>query len=89
MLVVVECNAGPFQTSTAFDVYSARTLQKLRDIAPIGGLFYWSGNSNVFASPMYGQAFNNGRLRVSRDGNWIFATLPPSSVAVYSTTPAW
>jgi WD40 repeat protein len=69
---------------TSLDAYSSRTLEKLRDIAPIGGMFYWSGNNDPIG-PSAGHAFNNGRLRISRDGTQIFATLPPSSIAVYST----
>jgi hypothetical protein len=39
-----------YGSNTSIDVYSATTLQKLRDIAPTPGLFSWTGN----------HAFGNG-----------------------------
>jgi hypothetical protein len=64
-----------YGASTSIDAYSTTTLQKLRDIAPSGGLFSWNGNG----------AFGSGRMRVSRDGSLVFATTAASSVVVYPT----
>lgn len=71
--------------TTSISVYDTRTLHKLRDLAPLPGLFFWSGEP---ANPFVNHAFNNGRLRISRDGTLIFATIPPSGVAVYPTGAA-
>lgn len=68
--------------ATSIDVYSTTTLRKLRDIAPLPGMFFWAGNT---FDPSFNHAYNNGRLRVSRDGTLIFATAPPATVLVYST----
>jgi hypothetical protein len=65
--------------TTSLDVYSATTLRKLRDIAPLPGLFFWPIDNGAPTT------FNNGRLKLSRDGTLIFATAPPATVLVYST----
>jgi hypothetical protein len=64
-----------YGAKTSIDVYSATSLQKLRDIAPTPGLFSWNGNS----------AFQNGRMRISRDGSLLFATTGTSGVVIYPT----
>lgn len=58
----------------SLDVYSSATLHRLRDIAPIPGLFGDSGN----------HAFQSGRLRVSRDGTRILASTA-GGIAIYPT----
>jgi hypothetical protein len=60
----------------SLDVYSSTTLRKLRDIAPI---------PQLFGDPEQ-QAFQFGRLRVSRDGTRILATTS-GGIAIYPTGP--
>ena len=64
-----------YGANTSIDVYSATTLQKLRDIAPTPGLFSNTGN----------HAFANGRMRVSRDGSLLFATTGSSGLVIHLT----
>ncbi len=64
-----------YGANTSIDVYSATTLQKLRDIAPTPGLFSWTGN----------HAFDNGRMRISRDGSLLFATTSNSGLVIHLT----
>lgn len=68
--------------ATSIDVYSTTTLRKLRDIAPLPGLFFWDSSGSAAAA---NHAYSNGRLRISRDGTLIFATAPPVTVLVYPT----
>jgi hypothetical protein len=58
----------------SIDVYSATTLRKLRDIAPLHGLF----------SDVHGRALQDGRIKLSRDGTLVFAT-HSGGVLVYPT----
>lgn len=64
-----------YGSNISIDVYSTTTLQKLRNIAPSPGLFSWTGNN----------AFNNGRMRISRDGTLLFATTGSSGLGIYLT----
>ncbi|RYZ36906.1 MAG: WD40 repeat domain-containing protein [Myxococcaceae bacterium] len=59
----------------SIDVYSTKTLRKLRDIEPGPGLF----------PDFSGSAFGTGRMRVSRDGAWLFATTGTDGVVIYPT----
>lgn len=69
---------------TSIDVIDTRTFRRLRELAPIPGLFFWAGSSGG-AGPSYNTPFHNGRLRISRDGALLFATTPPAGVVVYAT----
>ncbi|WP_120583999.1 MULTISPECIES: YncE family protein [Corallococcus] len=60
---------------TSIDVYSTKTLRKLRDIELKPGLF----------QDFSDHAFSGGRMRVSRDGAWLFATTGTDGVVIYPT----
>jgi hypothetical protein len=62
--------------SRSLDVYSPTTLRKLRDVAPIPGLFMDFDR----------RAFEAGRLRVSRDGTLLLASTT-GGVAIYPAGP--
>jgi hypothetical protein len=68
--------------TTSIDVIDTKTFRRLRELAPIPGMFFWAGGS---AGPASNTPFHNGRLRISRDGTLLFATTPPAGVAIYET----
>lgn len=63
-----------YDADVSIDAYSTETLEPVRTIAAEPGKFDWTGN----------HAFDNGRLRISRDGTLLFATTA-TGIAFYPT----